>query len=93
METRIDALGQSEVKIQPKGLPAIWVEMYCDRCREFQECLGFKALSQSEWEDVNNILSTVNSFPKLKSNLKKQNITAKFTCNTLNELIWMKVLI
>jgi hypothetical protein len=71
METRINSWGNKEVKLQPNGLPAIWVEMYCDRCREYQECLGFKAISKREWEIVNDAIYVINSFPILKRELEK----------------------
>lgn len=61
METRVNASGNKEVKIQPQGLPAIWVEMYCDRCREYQECLGLRALGKIEWEFANKLIFKVNS--------------------------------
>ena len=60
METRVNGFGAKEVKIQPNGLPAIWVKMYCNRCRRFQECLGFNDLSETEWQEINNVVSNIN---------------------------------
>jgi hypothetical protein len=71
METRINEFGQREAKIQPKGLPAIWVELFCDRCRKYQDCLGFKELSETEWEEVNAKISSPGSFALLKLEFKK----------------------
>jgi len=70
METRLNVFGQKEVKIQPKGLPVIWVEMYCKRCRPFQECLGYKELSDSEWREVNAIIASSNTPIKIKKSLQ-----------------------
>jgi len=64
METRINAFGENEVKIQPDGLPAIWIKL-CKRCGQFQECLGFNNLSEAEWQEINNLISSVNLPPVL----------------------------
>lgn len=57
MEKRINPqTGKLEVKLQPEGLPVLWVEILCSRCEEYKECLGLKELSEEEWEEVNHLL-------------------------------------
>jgi hypothetical protein len=33
---------------------------YCDRCSPFLECLGFDALSEEEWQEVENLVAETN---------------------------------
>jgi hypothetical protein len=72
METRINAFGEKEVKLQPKGLPAIWVKLYCERCRRFQECLGFNDLSEEEWQKMDSVISDINLPPASTKEAIKQ---------------------
>ena len=72
METRVNTLGEKEVKIQPEGLPAIWVKMYCDRCRRFQECLGFNDLNEDEWQEMDKVISSINLPPASAIEVLKQ---------------------
>lgn len=69
--------GKIEIKLQPKGLPVIWVELYCDRCEKFQECLGFKDLSDETWEELNQIISQTNQIPE---ELRRR-VVQKNACN------------
>lgn len=53
--------GKRQLKIQPEGLPAIWVEAgLCERCRPYNECLNFNDISDKVWEEINNLLSFSN---------------------------------
>ena len=58
--------GQRQIKIQPEGLPAIWVEAdagLCERCRPYDECLNFNGISDKVWDELNNLLSFSNKVP------------------------------
>ena len=58
MERRINPkTGRTEIKLQPPGLPAIWVdEGYCERCEPYGECLGLMELSNEEWETAQQLI-------------------------------------
>jgi hypothetical protein len=62
MKTRKNPLtGKEEYWNQPPGLPGIWMTRgYCDRCSPFLECLGFDALSEEEWQEVENLVAETN---------------------------------
>ncbi len=62
MKTRINPItGKEEYWNQPPGLPGIWMTRgYCDRCSPFLECLGFYALNEEEWQEVENLVSETN---------------------------------
>lgn len=82
METRVNTLGEKEVKIQPEGLPAIWVKMYCDRCRRFQECLGFNDLNEDEWQEMDKVISDINLPPATTREIikRKYSLNSKPDC-------------
>lgn len=64
MEKRINPItNKEEIKLQPEGLPAIWVssDKYCERCAPYKQCLGFNGLSQKEWDGINEIMSETSS--------------------------------
>ncbi len=61
MEIRINSkTSKPEVKLEPEGLPPIWVPVFCDRCEKFNECLSFNNLSIKEWESLNRFIQTCN---------------------------------
>jgi hypothetical protein len=63
-EKRINPItGKKELKIDPYGLPAIWVEktvVFCDRCRSFNECLSFDEIENETWEELNKLITSIN---------------------------------
>lgn len=62
MEKRINPItGNPEYKLAPTGLPAIWVSLFCDRCKEFGQCLDFDKLSEQEWREINVIIEKTNT--------------------------------
>lgn len=74
-ESKIDPkTGKTLYKVQPDGLPAIWVEDgHCERCEPFGKCLGFQTLSNEDWRDLQTILNVQDLSPSLL-----QEIRAKF---------------
>lgn len=85
METRINALGETEVWVQPDGLPGIWFRKgICHRCKPFEECLGLSNLSVVEWHKLNDLISEVNSPEALKETLGKFGCTnSKSLCSAV----------
>ena len=72
METRINVLEETEVWIQPDGLPGIWVRTgLCHKCKPYEECLGFSRLSYGEWHQLNTLISQANSPEAFKETLDK----------------------
>lgn len=67
MEKRINqTTGKTEYKIAPQGLPEIWVaSFFCDRCKEYEECLGFDKLSDKEWAEANSLIKATNDLSAL----------------------------
>lgn len=63
MERRINPITKRvEVKLQPAGLPEIWVdEGFCERCEQFGECLGLAELTDVEWQSALNLIKQANS--------------------------------
>jgi len=61
MERRINPVTKRvQVKVEPDGLPAIWVdEGYCERCEPFGECLGLLELTDTEWQAAQNLIKEV----------------------------------
>ena len=63
-ENRINAVtGRRELKIEPDGLPAIWVDFengFCARCRPFNECLSFDEIDKESWEKLNVLIESIN---------------------------------
>ncbi len=61
MERRIHPVTKRvQVKIEPEGLPAIWVdEGYCERCEPYGECLGLMELTEKEWEAAKALIKEV----------------------------------
>jgi len=52
--------GKRQIKIQPVGLPAIWVEAetgLCKRCQPYNECLNFNDISNKARDELNNLVS------------------------------------
>jgi hypothetical protein len=46
--------GCFEIKIQPEGLPAIWLDedsKLCERCEPFGECLGLETAEDQIWDE------------------------------------------
>ncbi len=66
---------RKKIKLQPEGLPAIWVSSYkyCERCAQYKQCLGVKVLSQKEWDGINEIIlktsAIVNTHPQLSTTI------------------------
>jgi hypothetical protein len=61
-ESKIDKkTGKTLYKVQPDGLPAIWIEDgHCQRCESYGRCLGFQGLTEEDWKDLQQILNTQN---------------------------------
>jgi len=62
--------GKRQIKIQPDGLPAIWVEAetgLCERCQPYNECLNFIDISNKAWDELNNLVSLSNKIPTVAS--------------------------
>ena len=61
MERRLNPnTNRIEVKVQPDGLPAIWItEGYCERCEPYGECLGLLELTDAEWEVAQSLIKEV----------------------------------
>ena len=61
---RINPLsGKRQIKIEPDGLPAIWIDAeagFCNRCKPFNECLGLNDIDKNVWTELNNLLSSIN---------------------------------
>lgn len=49
----------TKIEINVPGLPSIWIseDRLCDRCRKFEECLGFMSLNIQEWEALEKIIN------------------------------------
>lgn len=62
-----------QVRIQPAGLPAIWVdEGFCERCKPFGGCLGLNELTDTDWQVALDLLKAVNSTDEAKLKIKHQ---------------------
>ncbi len=49
--------GKILYKVQPEGLPALWVEDgLCDRCEPYKKCLGLSTLEEEQWRELKAIL-------------------------------------
>ena len=61
--TRINSVtGKEEFWNKPPGLPGIWMTPgFCDRCKEYKDCLGLLGLSDAEWEDVQSFIHKTNN--------------------------------
>ena len=54
--------GKRQIKIQPEGLPEIWVEVevgLCERCRPFDECLSFNLIHDKVWCELNALVASI----------------------------------
>lgn len=62
-EERIHPIsGKKQRKIAPEGLPVIWVDIsLCDRCKIYNECLGFGGIEDKDWAKLNVFINTINS--------------------------------
>lgn len=73
MEKRYNAKsGKLELKLQPEGLPAIWIPLLCNRCEEYKECLQFKELTIQEWENTSTLLNQTLDITLIPPSQKKQ---------------------
>jgi hypothetical protein len=57
------ATGKEQIKLQPEGLPEIWIDIesrFCERCAPFNQCLQLADLSNKEWEGLNDFISSIN---------------------------------
>jgi len=46
---------KEEIKIQPEGLPAIWIEAkdsLCEKCKPYGKCMDYRNLSDKEWQEL-----------------------------------------
>jgi hypothetical protein len=61
MEIRINPItNKTEIKVQPEGRPAIWIEIgYCERCEPYGECMGLMELTDREWEAAKALIKEV----------------------------------
>lgn len=67
--------GREEVWIQPAGLPGIWITKgYCDRCEQFNQCLGLLDLSDSEWSKIENLITQTNNLFIVKEVIKENDL-------------------
>lgn len=67
--------GREEVWIQPAWLPGIWITKgYCDRCEQFNQCLGLLDLSDSEWSKIENLITQTNNLFIVKEVIKENNL-------------------
>ncbi|MDP3556113.1 MAG: hypothetical protein Q8T03_01995 [Bacteroidota bacterium] len=59
-ESKIDTkTGKTLYKVQPEGLPAIWIaDEQCERCESYGKCLGLQNLSEDEWSELSILLNT-----------------------------------
>lgn len=66
--------GKVEIKLQPEGLPEIWVERgyICERCKPFGECLGLDELSDEEWQGAQEFIKSGNNSDEAKLKIKEQ---------------------
>ncbi len=76
---RINSItGKLEREINPEGLPAIWVTALCPRCEKFKECLGFKTLTEEEWNNVESFVLNLNTASAAVKEFKgKMNLECK----------------
>ncbi len=76
MKTRINPeTGKEEYWNQPPGLPGIWMTRgFCDRCQPFYTCLGLIALSDAEWQSVENLMAETNDILGVKKVLEKKDL-------------------
>jgi hypothetical protein len=60
-EIRIDPLTRvKQRKIQPEGLPAIWVYIgLCERCKPYKECLGLLDIGGKAWIELNEFVVSI----------------------------------
>jgi hypothetical protein len=53
--------GREEFWNQPEGLLGIWMTRgFCDRCEQFNQCLGLQDLSDSELAKIENLIPQAN---------------------------------
>lgn len=70
-----------EIKLEPDGLPPIWVSVLCNRCEKFQECLGFKNLTEEEWNKVDFFIKNLNTASTEAIKLQEEfHLECKRTC-------------
>ncbi len=73
--TRINPItGKKQVLVQPPGMPAVWIteNEICERCKPFNECLGFKSLSDKEWREVTEVIKETSKPPTLSNKIIKK---------------------
>jgi hypothetical protein len=70
MKTRINPkTGREEFWNQPEGLPGIWMTRgFCDRCHQFNKCMGFLELTDAEWKSVEDLIRETNDLVNLEKN-------------------------
>lgn len=67
--------GREEVWVQPPGLPGIWIQNgYCVRCEQFNQCLGLQDLSESEWSNIENLITETNNLSVVKDVIKEKDL-------------------
>ena len=65
--------GREEFWNQPAGLPGIWMTRgFCDRCEQFNQCLGLQDLSESEWANIQNLIPQANKLFFIKEVIKEK---------------------
>ena len=70
-----DKSGREEVWVQPPGLPGIWIQNgYCVRCEQFNQCLGLQDLSESEWSNIENLITETNNLSVVKNVIKEKDL-------------------
>ncbi len=71
IQTRLDPkTGREQIWVKPEGLPGLWVTRgFCDRCAAYRECLGLLSLTDSEWKDLEELISETNDNSEVKEKL------------------------
>ena len=67
--------GREEFWNQPAGLQGIWMTRgFCDRCEQFNQCLGLQDLSESEWANIENLIPQANKLFFVKEVIKERKL-------------------
>ena len=47
---------------------------FCDRCEQFNQCLGLQDLSESEWSNIENLITETNNLSVVKDVIKEKDL-------------------
>ena len=72
IQTRLDPkTGREQIWVKPEGLPGLWVTRgFCDRCEAYKECLGLLSLTDTEWKDLEELISQANDPAAVKERIE-----------------------